>query len=532
MENSEGTKERSQSIKSIHRKVQILTSNEGLGVILRIGNGIDRHDGVFVDRVSLGSVIDEQNLLKAGDEILEINNINSAYFALSDVAALLLNSSETILETKCSLENVLSMSKEATGDHEDLADKSKGSSADVHDAPGQLTGYHPVKDSMEVSDIEIDSDSDIDDTIESSDRVQKRKEKSSIIPPLPDNIYKTCTSDKLDRVTSNESGISGVLSVKIIKLVPNLLAMASFTADTKMFCSIEIDDDAAVTSLKPIKGDAVLFEECYDFDVYHSNVIRFNIFHRYSRTKIDTMISEGCLYLERIFKFNSETKLRLQTSSNIDIFVEMEFNDIRRSMTRSFSREINLVHTLVMEKNSIPIIVRKCVEEIEKRGLDLKGIYRKPALASKMKELRSNFDRNGRKTDVSESAGIDCYVLAGVLKEYLRELPESLITENVFESICEIRASGEFNTPDSSLVSKLLRSLPRANVVPLKYIINHLLLVADHCDQNLMTRYNLSVPFGPTLIGSKVLLIDIEKPAQAVNFLLEIWPREETVVQL
>ena len=125
MENSEGTKERSQSIKSIHRKVQILTSNEGLGVILRIGNGIDRHDGVFVDRVSLGSVIDEQNLLKAGDEILEINNIDSAYFALSDVAALLLNSSETILETKCSLENVLSMSKEATGDHKDLADRLK-----------------------------------------------------------------------------------------------------------------------------------------------------------------------------------------------------------------------------------------------------------------------------------------------------------------------------------------------------------------------------------------------------------------------
>ena len=217
-------------------------------------------------------------------------------------------------------------------------------------------------------------------------------------------------------------------------------------------------------------------------------------------------------------------------SKDFSLFANFNFHDTTVIIVRSLSRQINLSNTLAKEKNTIPLIMRKCVEEIESRGLQLKGIYRKPPMVKKMKELRALLEKKGKKADVSEKSGIDCYVLAGVLKRYLRELPKSLISEKMFESLCTAMPKNEGNSKNKKIIIDLLRLLPEENIIPLKYIINHLLLVADHSEENLMNRYNLAVPFGPTLIATTVTVADIDKPVQAVNYLLEIWPREQGAV--
>ena len=58
------------------RKIEITRiPGQSLGFFIRNGNGVDRTNGIFISRVTLGSFVDENNLLHYGDEILEINKV-------------------------------------------------------------------------------------------------------------------------------------------------------------------------------------------------------------------------------------------------------------------------------------------------------------------------------------------------------------------------------------------------------------------------------------------------------------------------
>ena len=61
---------------NVIRKVEIQkVPGQSLGFFIRFGNGIERLDGIFISRVTLGSFADVNNLLHAGDEIIEINKV-------------------------------------------------------------------------------------------------------------------------------------------------------------------------------------------------------------------------------------------------------------------------------------------------------------------------------------------------------------------------------------------------------------------------------------------------------------------------
>lgn len=69
---------------NVIRKVEIQkVPGQSLGFFIRFGNGIERLDGIFISRVTLGSFADVNNLLHAGDEIIEINKVRlSTWYVL------------------------------------------------------------------------------------------------------------------------------------------------------------------------------------------------------------------------------------------------------------------------------------------------------------------------------------------------------------------------------------------------------------------------------------------------------------------
>src|SRR6218665_219255 len=58
---------------------------QSLGFYIREGNGRDRWDGVFISRLAAGSVADQNGLLRVGDEILSVNNVDVSSRRLEDV---------------------------------------------------------------------------------------------------------------------------------------------------------------------------------------------------------------------------------------------------------------------------------------------------------------------------------------------------------------------------------------------------------------------------------------------------------------
>lgn len=73
-----------------HRTIEILRNPEDeLGFSVRKGDGWEKHDGIFVSRISLGSIFDKFELMRVGDEIVKINRIEMRNMEVDDVVRLM-----------------------------------------------------------------------------------------------------------------------------------------------------------------------------------------------------------------------------------------------------------------------------------------------------------------------------------------------------------------------------------------------------------------------------------------------------------
>ncbi|KAK0166805.1 hypothetical protein PV327_004288 [Microctonus hyperodae] len=176
---------------------------------------------------------------------------------------------------------------------------------------------------------------------------------------------------------------------------------------------------------------------------------------------------------------------------------------------------------------NIPIIVWRCVEEVERRGLDIIGLYRLCGSATKKRILREAFERNARSVDLSPDNVPDINVITGVLKDYLRELPEPLFTKCLYQMMVDALAVCLPDDPqgNAKLMFSILDCLPKTNRCTLIYLLDHLAMVVSQC--NKMSPASLAVCFGPVLMlhaedtGPN---LDFHQPIAVLKYLLEIWP--------
>lgn len=385
-----------------------------------------------------------------------------------------------------------------------------------------------------------------------SERRKKSSDDGMLSAPSSDSLSSMsddeCNSEeKLQVYPSDSSGnesttarrfplqkFTGKLVVSIYKLIGRLSGL-----DVDCFCTIEIDGESkATTNMQRIK-ELVDFNESFEIDVQEATVLSFYVHHkRRNKTKLAT---QSTIHLENILSepyMGGDTaikkKLLLGTTNKVQIRVKIEFTAVETYILRSPSLRqngvfgFNLAKTLAKEENTIPLIVRKCVEEIERRGLDLEGIYRISGNARIKRQLRSQFEENSLRVDVSDESGVSCHVLAGILKDYLRELPNPLISREMYRHIDD--GASFKNKNKSNLLRELMQKLPYTNRATLIYIMDHLRRVSAECETNKMTNQNLAVCFGPTLMSSPLAteeMLNFKKQVDALEFLLNIWPVNE-----
>jgi len=95
----------------------------------------------------------------------------------------------------------------------------------------------------------------------------------------------------------------------------------------------------------------------------------------------------------------------------------------------------DLVERADYERRQIPSVVTRCIEEVELRGMDIEGIYRKTGGNSQVKMIQEGFDKN-EDYDISDPA-LDITAVTSVLKQYFRKLPTPLLTYEVYERVLE-----------------------------------------------------------------------------------------------
>lgn len=82
--------------------------------------------------------------------------------------------------------------------------------------------------------------------------------------------------------------------------------------------------------------------------------------------------------------------------------------------------------------NSIPPIVRKCVDSLSITGMiDTEGIFRRSGNHSEIIALKERVNR-GEDVDLKD---VNVHVIAGLLKSFLRDLQEPLLTFELYDEI-------------------------------------------------------------------------------------------------
>ncbi|KAI9297348.1 hypothetical protein K502DRAFT_313094 [Neoconidiobolus thromboides FSU 785] len=152
----------------------------------------------------------------------------------------------------------------------------------------------------------------------------------------------------------------------------------------------------------------------------------------------------------------------------------------------------------VMKDKELPLVVKKCIAEVEKRGLDEVGIYRVPGSASRISALCKAFDEDSESMDLTQDEWGDINVVACTLKQYLRDLPEPIATYELYDSFISAVTVEDY---DERLfaIKDVLPKLPEQNYIFLKTLIEHLEHVTDFEETNHMYATNLAIVFGPTI---------------------------------
>ncbi|XP_062447551.1 rho GTPase-activating protein 44 isoform X2 [Rhea pennata] len=151
---------------------------------------------------------------------------------------------------------------------------------------------------------------------------------------------------------------------------------------------------------------------------------------------------------------------------------------------------------LAVSGREIAFPVEACVTMLLECGMQEEGLFRVAPSASKLKKLKAALDCCI--VDVQEYSA-DPHAVAGALKSYLRELPEPLMTFELYDEW--IQAS---NMPEQERLLQALWSacekLPKANYNNLRYLIKFLARLTEHQDANKMTPSNVAIVLGPNLL--------------------------------
>lgn len=173
------------------------------------------------------------------------------------------------------------------------------------------------------------------------------------------------------------------------------------------------------------------------------------------------------------------------------------------------------------EHRQIPSVVTRCIEEVELRGMDIEGIYRKTGGNSQVKTIQEGFERD-EDFDISDPV-LDITAVTSVLKQYLRKLPTPLLTFDVYDRILE-STSIEDNRDRCLHLRQTFSLLPPKHRDCLEFLIFHLTRVAVREKENLMSPKNLAVVFAPTIMRDTSLereMTDMHVKNGVVQFIIE-----------
>ncbi|XP_045403582.1 rho GTPase-activating protein SYDE2 isoform X1 [Lemur catta] len=334
-----------------------------------------------------------------------------------------------------------------------------------------------------------------------------------------------------------------------------------------VFCAIQVDSvNKARTALLTCRTTFLDMDHTFNIEIENAQHLKLVVFSWEPTPRKNRVCCHGTVVLPTLFRVTKTHQLAVKLEPRGLIYVKVTLMEQWENSLHGL--DINREPVIfgvdirrVVEKENIglmvPLLIQKCIMEIEKRGCQVVGLYRLCGSAAVKKELREAFERDSKAVGLCENQYPDINVITGVLKDYLRELPSPLITKQLYEAVLDAMAknplkmssNGCENDPsDSQFAVDLLDCLPEIEKETLKMLLNHLKLVASYHEVNKMTCQNLAVCFGPVLLSQRqetsthnnrvftdseelASALDFKKHIEVLHYLLQLWPVQRLTVK-
>ncbi|XP_016350225.1 unconventional myosin-IXAb [Sinocyclocheilus anshuiensis] len=174
--------------------------------------------------------------------------------------------------------------------------------------------------------------------------------------------------------------------------------------------------------------------------------------------------------------------------------------------SRQFGVELS---RLTSDERAVPLVVEKLINYIEMHGLYTEGIYRKSGSTNKIKELKQGLDTDANSVNLDD---YNIHVIASVLKQWLRDLPNPLMTFELYEEF--LRAMGlQDKSEVVQGVYSVIDQLSRTHLSTLERLIFHLVRISFQEETNRMSANALAIVFAPCILRCP----DTTDPLQSVR---------------
>lgn len=302
-----------------------------------------------------------------------------------------------------------------------------------------------------------------------------------------------------------------------------------------LYCVIETDRAHKARTVVRSGDHSFDWDEVFELDLVDNTTVSF-LLYSWDPQSRHKLCYKGTVHLLSALREAPAHSLALRLEPRGALYLKLRYRDPRHTFQRTtnytpsgvFGAPLDAL--VAREKGLLPLVVQRCVQQVEARGMDIVGIYRLCGSAVRKRMLREAIERNGAwKVDLSAEHVPDINVVTSLLKDYLRELPEPLFTKGLFDMLVDGLSVCLPDDPDGNakLMFSILDCLPKVNRCTALFLLDHLKLVSSHSDRNKMTARGLAECFGPVVMchaetGSPVT--DLRKPIDVFAYLLEIWP--------
>ncbi|XP_023554821.1 rho GTPase-activating protein SYDE2 [Octodon degus] len=333
-----------------------------------------------------------------------------------------------------------------------------------------------------------------------------------------------------------------------------------------VFCAIQVDSvNKARTALLTCRTTFLDMDHTFNIEIENAQHLKLVVFSWEPTPRKNRVCCHGTVVLPTLFRVTRTHQLAVKLEPRGLIYVKVTLMEQWENSLHGLDKNRESVifgvdiQKVVERENvglMVPLLIQKCIMEIENRGCQVVGLYRLCGSAAVKKELREAFEKDSKAVGLCENQYPDINVITGVLKDYLRELPTPLITKQLYEAVVDamvksplkMSSNGCENDPsDSKYTVDLLNCLPDVERATLKMLLDHLKLVASYHEVNKMTCQNLAVCFGPVLLSQRqetsthnnrvftdseelASALDFKKHIEVLHYLLQLWPAQHLTI--